>query len=96
MRARRRGLPPGDPRHGTVNGYGNLGCRCQPCRDANAAEVRRRNAERRQRGLAPGDPRHGTSNGYGNWSCRCTECTTAHALDARVTTLRRRAREKAS
>lgn len=23
-----------DPRHGTTNGYGNLGCRCQPCRDA--------------------------------------------------------------
>jgi hypothetical protein len=26
-----------DPRHGSINGYGNLGCRCQPCRDANAA-----------------------------------------------------------
>lgn len=25
-----------DPRHGTTNGYTNLGCRCQPCRDANA------------------------------------------------------------
>ena len=27
-------LAPDDPRHGTDNGYSNLGCRCQPCRDA--------------------------------------------------------------
>lgn len=25
-----------DPRHGTVNGYSNLGCRCPPCNDANS------------------------------------------------------------
>ena len=24
-----------DPRHGTWNGYGNLGCRCADCRRAN-------------------------------------------------------------
>ena len=24
----------GDPRHGTSNGYNNLRCRCEPCRDA--------------------------------------------------------------
>jgi hypothetical protein len=35
-------LAPDDPRHGTVNGYGNLGCRCQPCRDAHAAYRRER------------------------------------------------------
>jgi hypothetical protein len=23
-----------DPRHGTTNGYGNLGCRCDPCTEA--------------------------------------------------------------
>lgn len=23
-----------DPRHGTHNGYGNLGCRCDPCKAA--------------------------------------------------------------
>ena len=27
----------GDPRHGSHNGYINLSCRCQPCRDAWAA-----------------------------------------------------------
>ena len=26
-----RELAPDDPRHGTTNGYGNLGCRCEPC-----------------------------------------------------------------
>jgi hypothetical protein len=31
---------PDDPRHGTANGYVNHGCRCQPCRDANAAAMR--------------------------------------------------------
>ena len=25
---------PADPRHGTTNGYNNLGCRCEPCRKA--------------------------------------------------------------
>lgn len=27
-------LAPDDPRHGTTNGYSNLGCRCEPCREA--------------------------------------------------------------
>ena len=25
---------PDDPRHGTTNGYGNLGCRCERCTEA--------------------------------------------------------------
>lgn len=28
---------PDDPRHGTANGYGNLGCRCLRCCAANTA-----------------------------------------------------------
>ena len=32
---------PDDPRHGTNNGYNNLGCRCQPCRDAHNARQQR-------------------------------------------------------
>lgn len=33
---KRRGMDTSleDPRHGTSNGYFNLGCRCEPCRDA--------------------------------------------------------------
>lgn len=32
--ARKRGLAPDDPRHGTLNGQTNWGCRCEPCRNA--------------------------------------------------------------
>lgn len=32
----------GDSRHGTVNGYSNLGCRCEICRRANTEAQRRR------------------------------------------------------
>ena len=35
-------LTPGDPRHGTENGYKNRRCRCRPCRDANTEYMRRR------------------------------------------------------
>lgn len=36
LRARKSGtLAPGDPRHGTVNGYSNYRCRCQACTRAN-------------------------------------------------------------
>lgn len=34
----------GDPRHGTANGYINLGCRCAACCDANTAKQRTRRA----------------------------------------------------
>lgn len=31
---RKRGLPEGDPRHGTLTGYTNWGCNCDLCRAA--------------------------------------------------------------
>lgn len=68
-----------DPRHGTANGYGNLKCRCQPCRDAHAEKCLERRKERVKRGLAPDAIQHGTPNGYGNWGCRCTRCKKAWA-----------------
>ncbi len=34
----------GNPRHGTVNGYNNVRCRCDDCRDAWAKYVQRRRA----------------------------------------------------
>lgn len=37
----------GDPRHGTANGYKRHGCRCDACRAANTAGVRRRREARR-------------------------------------------------
>lgn len=32
-RAHQRGLPDGDPRHGTSTGRSYYGCKCQPCRE---------------------------------------------------------------
>jgi len=31
---RKRGLAEDNPRHGTLNGYSNYGCRCEPCSEA--------------------------------------------------------------
>lgn len=42
-RASKTGLPEGDPRHGTVNGYENYGCRCALC--AEARRVARRHCQ---------------------------------------------------
>lgn len=40
---------PADPRHGTLNGYNNLRCRCDRCRAANAASQREYMQRRRNR-----------------------------------------------
>lgn len=46
---RQDGLPADDPRHGTVNGYSNYGCKCGPCKQAGAADNRRRRERRSAR-----------------------------------------------
>jgi hypothetical protein len=79
----------GDPRHGTANGYGNLGCRCPRCQEAHAAYHLVQQHERRG-SLAPEDKRHGTYNGYRNYGCRCPECKDAHYEYARGYYLRTR------
>ena len=89
-RAERPPLPPGDARHGTVNGYHNLGCRCGACRKAWATHIAQRRAERPP--LPPGDARHGTVNGYCNLSCRCDACRKAWATH----TAQRRAERRTS
>lgn len=66
----------GDDRHGTRNGYVNLGCRCDPCRDANARWHLARRAERAV-SLSPNDPRHGRHTTYSNHGCRCGRCRAA-------------------
>lgn len=79
-------MAPDDPRHGTVNGYVNLKCRCQPCRDAWAAKCRDLKMRRRSEvvlgrkirtGPLVGEPVHGKASTYGNWGCRCDECQAA-------------------
>lgn len=67
---------PTDQRHGTMNGYVNLGCRCSDCRAANVARLLRVRLERAER-LAADDPRHGLASTYYNHSCRCDPCRSA-------------------
>ncbi len=82
-----------DPRHGTVNGYSNLKCRCVPCRGAWTAfckEARLRRAGR----LAPEDDRHGRRSTYYNWVCRCDRCTDAAFPTAKASRAERLARRE--
>lgn len=91
-RASMRGkMLPGDPRHGTANGYSNLGCRCDKCRAAGTSGQRAWRAERARRGLPEGDPRHGKATTYANWDCRCQACTKAWAEYRRARRSRRAA-----
>ena len=85
---------PEDPRHGTPNGYGNCGCRCQKCRDAHAEDFRKRRADREARLAADPDlTRHGVPSTYGNWRCRCEACTAAWAADSLARKRLRKARK---
>lgn len=43
----RNGLPPGDHRHGTANGYTNHRCRCDECKEA-WLELKRKNRRRQK------------------------------------------------
>ena len=72
----------GDSRHGSVNGYSNLKCRCQDCRDAHAANMRRYLAHVRSRGI-PAHIEHGTYNCYHTYGCRCDDCKAANARFSR-------------
>jgi hypothetical protein len=90
-RGTRKPLTEDDPRHGTINAYCNLKCRCTPCRKEWAAYVDRlRHARRLKPG--DGDHRHGTSNGYGNYNCRCVPCTRAWSAAGAVQYKRRLAK----
>jgi hypothetical protein len=94
-----------DPRHGTLNGYTNLKCRCGPCIEAHKAYKR---GEREELGVRTlderanarkaflsdlSDPRHGTINGYNGIGCRCDRCREAARVYGRE--WRRKAKETA-
>lgn len=80
-------LTDGDPRHGTANGYNNLGCRCTRCRSAWAERQRARSRQ-------PVRPdKHGTNLNYRR-GCRCDPCRLEH--NARCLATKRRARERAA
>ena len=79
-----------DPRHGTLNGYSNLGCRCVRCKVPWVAYCKRRREERKAL-IQPDDPRHGKSSFYYNYSCRCDKCKAEHARKSRELKAARRA-----
>ena len=68
-------LPQGDPRHGTTNGYGNLGCRCPACRKASSENHRKYLDRVRAEGRVLSE--HGTETAYSS-GCRCDVCREAH------------------
>lgn len=86
-------MDPDDPRHGTVNGYGNRGCRCDRCRAAHRANHAEYMAKvRKSKSLAQGDDIvHGTPYRY-DVGCRCDECRAAHNAKSRETKARMRQR----
>jgi len=73
-------LTPDDPRHGTINGYGNLGCRCDLCREAHRKNHNEYMARQRAMGRVLG--RHGSELAY-DTGCRCDPCREAHNLKSR-------------
>jgi hypothetical protein len=70
-----------DPRHGTTNGYDNLGCRCSQCREAKTTankEWRHRTGysmpmEMYLRSVRGTAAPHGTETRY-TAGCRCDQC----------------------
>lgn len=60
--------------HGDYSYYTNRGCRCDPCRKANAEYT----ARWRRKAIKSRKPFvHGTSSAYTNNGCRCVECKEA-------------------
>lgn len=79
--------------HGSYSTYVNHGCRCRPCRDANAkenADQRRRRHEAMVAGLV--SPPHGKYSTYVNYICRCGPCTAAATATAAAVRARSRGR----
>lgn len=68
------GLPAGDTRHGTENGYGNYKCRCDDCRRAHTASTTLAREARWEKGLPADSPLHGRKSTYFNYGCQCGPC----------------------
>lgn len=84
----RKPMESDDPRHGTDNGYSNLGCRCRRCRDAHNAKClayqhttgRHKPWEKyvaERKAEAEARDNHGTEGRYVNGKCRCDSCRKA-------------------
>lgn len=85
--------------HGTVDGYREGRCDCDPCLDAYLVWRKERRIivpKVEERALLKGRPQseHGTRNRYMKWGCRCEQCRAAAALRRR--NARAKARERVS
>ncbi len=86
---RARELAPDDPRHGTTNGYGNLGCRCERCTAAQRVSHHAYMLRQRASGRIVG--RHGSPSAY-DTGCRCDACRAAHNAKSQKFKAARRAK----
>jgi hypothetical protein len=81
---RAESLPVDDPRHGTVSGYTNHGCRCDRCSQAQSDRGRLRRRGSTSGEYVPGpDAEHGIRREYLR-GCRCDECRAANAAHGRA------------
>jgi hypothetical protein len=64
--------------HG-IDGTYRVGCRCDDCKKAHAAEHRRRRRERTVDDFAM----HGKPSTYKNYGCRCEACREAVRVEKR-------------
>ena len=62
---------------GSGTAYASYGCRCDECKAANTARIKRRRVARNPDDAPAGA--HGKTSTYVNWGCRCAPCTAAHA-----------------
>jgi hypothetical protein len=75
-------LAPDDPRHGTPNGYANLGCRCEFCRKAQTAYLRERGiGTYRRNACACGNPK--TLGAEKCQACRFAEIAADHGTESK-------------
>lgn len=83
--------------HGTTPRY-RQGCRCQPCKTANADwSATQRAVYRATAAVDPSViPEHGTLTSYAQWGCRCEKCVEHVREYDRVRRLKAKARRKAA
>jgi hypothetical protein len=90
LKVKRRGQsPPDGTPHGAYSTYTNWSCRCEACKTAMRAYMRKWRAVARA-GL-DWEPDHGIYTTYTNHGCRCESCTAAWRDYARSRYARKKA-----
>lgn len=87
---RKRKYGPVQVKHGSINGYINLCCRCPVCVVGNCVRMREYRATNNgtlPRSYGPIEAKHGTVSAYNCRGCRCDRCRaaiTAYSRERRV------------